>query len=153
VKEDLHLSVPGIFMIALHDALLEESKKPEDMAIQVDPIGLVEFRCISVDVFGIEVIVRGGKEGGIVDHGFFIGWLARQGVLGWLDFINISILFLLLGAHLLVVLLEILGGGEPRQKWEIRRHCFFITYVNIIFQIIYQPLNQTSILIAHPSSS
>lgn len=88
------------------------------------PVGLVELGCILAHVFGVVMIVRSGEEGSIVDHRFLVDWLSGQRILGYLDFINVSVLLLLLCAHLLVVLFEFLRWCETRQQWEIGSHSF-----------------------------
>jgi hypothetical protein len=90
----------------------------------MNPVGLIELGCILAHVFRIVMIVGGGEEGSIVDNRFLIDWLSGQRILSYLDFINVSVLFLLLGTYLLVVLFEFLGWCETRKQWKIGCHSF-----------------------------
>lgn len=125
VEEDLDLAIPAVLLVALDHALLEVSEEAQHMAIKMHPIWLVELGGIARRIFGVEVIVGGGKEGRVVDHGFFIVGLSGQRVFSGLNLVDIPVLFLLLGTHLLVVLLELLRGREARQQRKIACHLFY----------------------------
>ncbi len=93
----------------------------------MDPIGLVQLRGVLGDIFGVEVVVGSRDQGFVIDFRLLVNWLPGEGVPGGLDFVDISVIFLLFGTHFLVVLFELLGGGEPGQKGEVRSHDY-ITY-------------------------
>jgi len=76
------------------------------------PIWLVQLGGVSVDIFGVEMVMGGGYEGFVIDYRFFIWDFPRQRILNWLDIINISIFLLLSRAYFFVVLLKLLCGGE-----------------------------------------
>ncbi len=120
-------------MVALHNTFFEISIESQDMSVKVNPVGLVELRCILTHVFGVVMVMRSGEEGRIVDNRFLVDWLSGQRILSWLDFINVSVLFLLLGTYFFVMLFEFLSWCEAGEEWEIGSHSFFITYFNIIF--------------------
>ena len=125
VEEHLHLTVAAVLAVALHHALLEISEEAQHVAVEVDPVRLVKLRGVAGGVLGVEVIVGGGEEGSVVDHWFFVGGLTGQGVPRRLLLVDVAVLLLLLRAHLLVVLLELLRGRKSRQQWKVRRHRFY----------------------------
>jgi hypothetical protein len=76
------------------------------------------------------VIVAGGDESFVVDLWLLVGGCAGKGVFGGFYLVDVPVVFLFFGAYLLVVLFELLGGGEPGQQGEIRSH-LNVTYLII----------------------
>lgn len=94
------------------------------MSIKVHPVWLIKLRGVSVCVFRVEVLVRCGNDSFVVDHGFLIRLLSWERVTSRLLLVDISVLLLLDCTYSFVVLLELLGWGEPWQQREIRCHRF-----------------------------
>ena len=97
------------------------------MTVKVDPVGLIQLGGVLLDILRVEVIMRGGELGGIVDNWLLIGGLSRKGVFGGFYFVDVSVLLLLFRADLSIVVLELLGRSESWQEGEVRCH-IFITY-------------------------
>lgn len=125
VEEDLDLAVAAVLLVALDHALLEVAEEAQHVPVEVHPVRLVELGGVSGRIFGVEVVVGGGEEGGVVDLWLLIGRLAGERVFGGFLLVDIPIVLLLLGTDLLVVLLELLRGREARQQRKIACHLFY----------------------------
>ncbi len=57
----------------------------------MNPIRLIQLRCVSVGIFGVEMLMSGGQIG-LVDVGRFnIIGLARKWISGGLDVVNVPV--------------------------------------------------------------
>lgn len=122
VQEELDLAVAGVLGTAFDDTLLEVAEEAKNMAIEMNPVGLVELRAVLGNVLGIEVGVCGGDHGGVLDHWFLEGLFPGQGVSAGLLLVDVPVVVLLDVAHLLVVLLELLRRRKARQQREVGSH-------------------------------
>ena len=86
------------------------------------PIRLVEFGCVFGYIFGVEVVVSSGNKCFVIDLGLGVGKFPWQGIMDGFDFVDIPVIFLLLGTDISIVLLKFLGGCEAGQQRVVRSH-------------------------------
>ena len=70
------------------------------MSIQMNPIRLMEFGGVFGYIFGVEVVVSSGDKCFVINLGLSVREFPWEGVMDGFDFVDIPVIFLLLGTDI-----------------------------------------------------
>ena len=82
----------------------------------------MEFGGVFGYIFGVEVVVSSGDKCFVINLGLSVREFPWEGVMDGFDFVDIPVIFLLLGTDISIVLLKFLGGSEAGQQGVVRSH-------------------------------